>query len=414
MCLNFCIYNNRLIRFFNFFLVPIAISDYVITIRYQNIDCMRLRVIRDIRKRLLNFPFNNMKKIFSFSKQAVNIDKVKTKNDNIKNILVGVAVSVPLLIIIISLLASADMMFDYYIRNIKDLYEFIYEKINLVDIVWDIIMIIFFSMYCFGYIWSLKYEYKEDEIKEDYKWINPITILTILFLLCFIYLLFSIIQSSYLYGGNKHVLPSGFSYSKYARKGFFELLTVALINFSILTLSIKNVKVTSDKINKILNIFYTILLVFTGNMLFSSNYKLRIYEHALGFTRLRIYVHIFLFTLSIILVFGLIKIWNKNFNVFKFSLISIMVIYMAVNCVNIDKMIVNKNIQRYTETGKLDKEYIQSLSYDSIDAIEKNKDKLGQEIVKDYMERKKEYLKESYDHWYEYNYYKSKFLNTNI
>ncbi|WP_099188414.1 DUF4153 domain-containing protein [Tepidibacter mesophilus] len=411
MCLNFCIYNNNLIKLFNFFLIPIAISAYIITIRYPNIDYMSLKVITQIRKRLLNFPFNNMKKIFYFSKQAVNFNKTRTNHDNIKNILIGVVISIPLLVIIITLLASADMMFDYYIRNIKDLYEFVVAKINLADIVWDIAMVIFFSMYFFGYMWSLKYECEEDKIKEYYKWLNPVTILTILFLLCCIYLLFSIIQSSYLYGGNKHVLPSGFSYSRYARQGFFELLTVALINFSILIFSMKNVKITSDKINKILKIFYTMILVFTGNMLFSANYKLTIYEQALGFTRLRVYVHIFLFVLSIILVYGLINIWKKEFDIFKFSLISIMTIYMIVNCINIDKMIVNMNIQRYNKTGKLDKEYIRSLSYDAIDVIKDNQYKLDEKILKQEIKEEKEYLRESYDRWYEYNYYKSKFLD---
>ncbi len=414
MCLNFCIYNNSLIKVFNFFLVPIGISAYIITIRYENIDFMRLSSIRYIINRVLNYPFNNMKKIFSFSKQVVKNDKTKIKNDNIKSVLIGVVASIPLLIIVISLLASADMMFDYYIKNIKDVYEFIFKKINLVNITWDIITVIFFSMYFFGYIWSLKYEFEECKIKDDYKWINPVTILTVLFLLCCIYLLFSIVQSSYLYGGNKHVLPSGYSYSGYARHGFFELLIVALINFSILIFSMKNVKITSDKTNKILNIFYTVLLVFTGNMLFSSNYKLTIYEQALGFTRLRIYVHIFLFALSIILIFGLIKIWKNNFSVFKVSLISIMIIYMVVNCVNIDKMIVNKNIKRYSETGRLDKKYIRSLSYDAIDAIKENQDKLDKKLLREEIKEEKEYLQESYDNWYEYNYYKSKFLNTNI
>ncbi|WFD10806.1 DUF4153 domain-containing protein [Tepidibacter hydrothermalis] len=414
MCLNFCIYNNNLIRLFNFILVPIAISAYIITIRYENVDFMRISSVRYIMNRLLNSSFSNMKKIFSFSKQAVKNDKTKVNNDNIKSVLIGIVVSIPLLIIVISLLASADMMFDYYIRNLKDAYEFIIERVNLADITGDIIVVLFFSMYFFGYIWSLKYECEEYKIKDDYKWINPVTILTVLCLLCGIYLLFSIVQSSYLYGGNKHVLPSGYSYSRYARHGFFELLTVALINFSILIFNMKNVKITSDKINKTLNVFYTILLVFTGNMLFSSNYKLTIYERALGFTRLRIYVHIFLFTLSIVLIYGLIKIWKKNFNVFKFSLISIMIIYMVVNCVNIDKIIVNKNIKRYNETGRLDKKYIRNLSYDAIDAIKQNEYKLDTKLVEEYIKEEKEYLQESYDHWYEYNYYKSKFLHTNI
>ncbi|MEJ8553491.1 DUF4153 domain-containing protein [Tepidibacter sp. Z1-5] len=87
---------------------------------------------------------------------------------------------------------------------------------------------------------------------------------------------------------------------------------------------------------------------------------------------------------------------------------------MIVNCVNIDKMIVNKNIKRYNETGRLDKQYIRSLSYDAIDVINQNKYKLDTKLVEEYIKEEKEYLQESYDHWYEYNYYRCKFLNTNL
>lgn len=60
------------------------------------------------------------------------------------------------------------------------------------------------------------------------------TVLTALFVLCAVYLLFISMQAKYLFGAFWGALPEGFSYSEYARQGFFELCRVAAINIVIL------------------------------------------------------------------------------------------------------------------------------------------------------------------------------------
>ena len=60
------------------------------------------------------------------------------------------------------------------------------------------------------------------------------TVLTALLVLCVVYLLFISMQAKYLFGAFWGALPEGFSYSEYARQGFFELCRVAAINIVIL------------------------------------------------------------------------------------------------------------------------------------------------------------------------------------
>ena len=117
-----------------------------------------------------------------------------------------------------------------------------------------------------------------------------------------VYLLFSIVQFSYLYGGGNNILPSEFTYSEYARKGFFELVAVTIINFTILLSSMKFIKKGNKTINIISNVFLTLLVVFTLNMLFSAHYKMSLYEQTYGFTYLRIFVHLFMIMLFMLLI----------------------------------------------------------------------------------------------------------------
>ena len=57
-----------------------------------------------------------------------------------------------------------------------------------------------------------------------------------------IYILFCVIQFSYLFGGTGNNLAPGYTFAEYARKGFFELIVVTIINLSILVGSINFVK----------------------------------------------------------------------------------------------------------------------------------------------------------------------------
>lgn len=104
-----------------------------------------------------------------------------------------------------------------------------------------------------------------------------------------VYLLFSLIQFSYLYGGDK--LPVVFTYAEYARRGFWELLAVTVINLGILLSSMKFVKKDRGFYPVIL-VFLSLLIVFSLNLLFSAHFKMSLYERAYGLTALRTYVYL--------------------------------------------------------------------------------------------------------------------------
>jgi len=225
-----------------------------------------------------------------------------------------------------------------------------------------------------------------------------------------VYLLFSIVQFSYLYGGDSSLLPSGFTYSEYARKGFFELFAVTIINFTILLSSMKFIKKDNKTISFIANILLTLLVGFTMNMLFSAHYKMSLYEQTYGFTYLRIFVHIFMLMLFLLFIIALVGIWNRKVLINKVLLITVLIMYVALNYINVDKVIAQKNIDIYYKTQKIDVLYLENLSYDATAEIIKLKNDSNIEIyseVNRYLEfTKKELSEDSY--WYEFNYSKYK------
>ncbi|AOY76118.1 DUF4153 domain-containing protein [Clostridium formicaceticum] len=416
LSLSFSIYNNYVLKSINVIFIPFLIASYLITIRYENIKKIDIYFVGSVLKRVFVKAYSILPRFFTFSKEIKRDRKKLKENPTQKNIITGLLISIPLLVIILLLLTSADMMFKYYVDNIGSLFR----KLNTMRILGHTFVIIASTLYLFGFLWSFKYDEiayegkNADLIKTSWE---PVTIITIIFVINIAYLLFTIIQFSYLYGGGLHALPEGFSYAEYARKGFFELVLVTLINFSILLLSINLTKKSHKKVNTIANLSYSLLILFTVNMVVSANYKMYLYERAFGFTRLRIFVQAFMLLIGTLLIILLLGIWINKIPIFQYAVIATLVVYIGLNFINVDGLIAKGNILRYQETGIIDMNYMKQLSYDAIPQMTRlleAKDPNIRNAMKEHIQYQKEILDKEDDRWYGLNYYKSKLLNSHF
>lgn len=405
LSLSFGIHSNGILGFLNFIAIPLLLSASFILIRYENIYWSSMRFVLSVFERILPSSFENLRKPFVFVRNNVRKKERGKLSPKSRGILTGLLVSVPLLVIILPLLSSADSVFGYYTSNFFNNLE----KVNIGTTTWDIIRSLIIALYLFGFFWSFKYSFARDTkpFRVNGK-LEPITVLTVLVMINLVYLFFTVIQFSYLYGGETS-LPNGFTYAEYARRGFFELVLVTIINFTILLLSTVFTK-KETPLRSILNISYTLLIAFTINMLYSAHYKMSLYESAFGYTYLRIFVHFFLLLLLILFLIALAGIWLKKVPAAKLSIIAALLMYVFINYVNVDSIIAAKNIERYYQTGKIDIYYLTRLSYDAVPNVasfSKNSG-LNDNVRKDlkyYFDVKEKSLARDYK-WYEFNYSK--------
>lgn len=406
------IYTHEILRSINTMLVPALLVSCFMYIRYDSIKQIDFSFIISIFQKIFPTSFSTMFKSFRFTGEIIRSNKDAKGNTLQRSIIIGLLASIPLLFVILALLASADMVFNHYIENIVK----IFSISNLADTLFHIAITFIVSLYTFGFLWSFKYENptieKDPKFKKSGSW-EPITLITIIFVLCSVYLLFSIVQFSYLYGNGSAKLPMGFSYAEYARKGFFQLIVVTLINFILLILSIRFSKKGSAAITRAANLSYSLLIGFTYNMLFSAYYKLNLYEKAFGYTRLRISVEAFMILLGLLLTIVLVGIWKQKFPVLQSCFIVSITLYVLFNYINIDKIIAKNNIVRYQQTQQIDVYYLQTLSYDAseelIQLLNIGDAKIKAEI-QHYIKHEASYLHKNPRRWYEYNYYSYKFL----
>lgn len=309
--------------------------------------------------------------------------KIITKNENInKENLKRVAISLLIVFVVVGivliLLSSADMIFANLFSGIGNLFK----DINIgttFNIILRIAIIIIIYLLFLSLFLSIQKKNKKEErkIKESSGKYN-FTIKLLLIVLNIVYLVFCFIQLQSLFA--KINISNSFDYATYARTGFFQLMFVSFINFGLILISNRYYK-KEEKIIRILNL---LLVLFTIIIAVSAIYRMYMYETEFGLTYLRTFVYIALITEIIALVPIIAYIFNKKIDFIKWCFIVGISIYCIANYINIEKVIVSKNISR-NNIRPIDYKYISNIvSEDSYEILEerlRKKEITGEEKI---------------------------------
>lgn len=267
-------------------------------------------------------------------------------NDSAKKsykILIGIAISIPFVFIILSLLASADAIFNDL------LYKIIELDINIFSN-----LIVFIFAFIMSYIILLNYVISSNEKFEVNLKMNMDSTIISTFLVCinFVFLVFCFTQLGYvIFKDGFYKLPDGMTYAQYARSGFFQLLFVSVINFSVITIIINFMKGLNE--DKRVKMLLKLLVVFTLVLVVSSLYRIKMYTDAFGFTQLRLQVIVFLVVNFILLILTFIKLHNFKINIGKQITIVVLLGIIANSYVGNGFVAAKLNIDLYND-GKKD------------------------------------------------------------
>ncbi|MCK5566761.1 MAG: DUF4173 domain-containing protein, partial [Actinomycetia bacterium] len=162
-----------------------------------------------------------------------------------------------------------------------------------------------------------------------------------------------------------------YTYAEYARRGFFELVVVSVINFIIILIAVSFIRKENRKVHLASKILLSLLVGLTFVLLISAFYRMLIYEQAYGFTYLRIFVQAFMVLLFFLFIINIIYIWYTKLPIIKSYFVVTLIVYIVLNFSNVDLIIARNNIDRYIETGQIDMEYLKGLSYDAIPEMQR-------------------------------------------
>lgn len=314
--------------------------------------------------------------------------KEKQSHETLTKVLLGIVLALPVLLLVLALLMSADLMFENFVQNLP---EFIF----VID--FELLFrgfIILFSGFLFFSVFHIlgKGESPLASVERRRISFNSISAITILILLNTVYFIFVLFQFKYFFRGS---LPLGYTYAEYARKGFFELILVLLINWTILIGFLKTIQTEQGKLKLGFQVLASMLVSMSGIILISAFIRLTMYEGAYGFTLSRVLAHIFMIYLFLIFAYTFIRIWLEELPLLHFYVIVGIIFYAGIHGMNIEQFIINKNMDRYEETGKIDLHYLRDLTGAGtialIDLYEKDP---GLEDLEEIILNEKAYVKE--------------------
>lgn len=349
-------YDTALFYILNIVVIPTLVIFHLVLITSpKTFEWSNLNFIFYILRRLVDgIRYNAI--FIKYTSQLSKDSNNKKHFDVWKKILIGIGIAIPFLFIIINLLIKADTQFARILGNIPDFMTF------RGDFVFRIIIIVIITFLFFGFLQVLL-QRKVEIIQKD-GMIKPVSMdgvitLTVLLLLDLVYVLFVVIQFKYFFSGT---LEEGFTFAEYARRGFFELLFVTMINLTITVAVIYSTKLVQGFLKKAIQFTLSILVLSSAVILVSAFMRMLMYEDAHGFTFLRVLVHSFMIFLMFILAYTLVKIWLERLSLFHFYFIASLIYYVGINAINLDNIVVKQNIARYEETQKIDIHYLNQFS----------------------------------------------------
>lgn len=373
------IFSNQVFKVLNLMAIPILIvAQTVLLSRNNNFRWFSAKFIGDILFGLFIRPLMNLFTPFILLARIIKSKSNPGRYETVGKILIGVAISVPLLFVVTMLLASADQVFEHFLGNLPD----IFGDIAAGELFAQIIIALIIGFAAFSYIFGLAAPADRGALKppEDIKplqrfW-DPVIVVTVLVSINLVYVMFTLIQFSYLFGSVNLGLPKDFTYAEYARRGFFELVFVTLINLSILLGCIGFTKQGNRTADRIMKILMSLLVGCTMVMLISAHIRMSLYEEAYGYTYLRLLTHAFMFFIFALLIVAGYRVWVERVEILKWYISIALISYVLINYANIDVMIAKNNIERYRKTDRIDISYLTVLSYDAVPyTVELLKDK---------------------------------------
>ena len=182
-----------------------------------------------------------------------------------------------------------------------------------------------------------------------------------------LFIVFVVIQMRYLFGGTANITETGYTYAEYARKGFGELVAVAVLSIGLYML-LTTITRTDTRFSKIgLTALSVLLMANLMVILASSLQRIMLYEQAYGFSRLRTYTHVFIYWLAALIVTVVVlELLRRRGHIALALVITAIGFGASLAILNVDGFIVNRNVQRAAAGEELDLYYLNTLSTDAV------------------------------------------------
>jgi hypothetical protein len=216
-------------------------------------------------------------------------------------------------------------------------------------------------------------------------------------LLNILFFTFVAVQTQYLFGNAATVETTpGLTYSSYARRGFFELVAVALLVLPILLGADR--RHAPEKSKRPLRLQSLILVALVGCVIVSAMHRMRLYQNEYGLTELRWYTMAFMIWLAFLFALFCVTVLRDRRPVFVAGILaSGFTMILIIHALNPDQRIAASQFANAKAGRRFDPEYFRKLSADAVPIVTANAHLLPAHDREVYLEEKRAQLTKASD-----------------
>lgn len=318
--------------------------------------------------------FSNLKDAFKSFIPKENGNK-SNKTKKLKEVAIGIAVALPLCVIAIVLLVLSDDAFSSLLNKLLLNVELSFNFASVVpSLLMSAILFPFVASFSFS-IKNSKNKNKDKNLKNKMQKVAPTVVKTIMVLLLAIYFVYLFSQLAYFFSAFKNILPENyrFTYSEYARKGFFETTVLAILNLSVMAFSLIFTTRNGKKVDKTVKILSCIMCGFTALFVVTSISKIAMYVNRYGLTERRFAAAVFDLMLILCIVLFVVHLFAPKVPYAKILIVSCMIVVSLIFFISPAKIIAIYNTEQYLNDNikTIDIDHLDSLGADAVVQLEK-------------------------------------------
>lgn len=280
---------------------------------------------------------------------------------NIGGVALGLLMAAPVLLVVISGLAVADVVFGALFGRLFDWLEGLDALGVLMRTLWTAVLTLVF----FSALFFLRHEPKRSEGQEKLDPLPLSALITILALLTAVCAVFAAVQFKYLFGGEEAAAMSG-GWAEYARSGFFSLVGVAAI---VMATALACSRAGRESL--IGRVLVLALIALTFVILASAAYRLYLYVTAYGLSVMRLMAAWAILATGVCLVLTAVKTISAGFRFWPWAAGCVLVMWLCFAFVPLGSIIASYNVDAYLD-GRLeqvDATYLYSLGPGSLEPL---------------------------------------------
>lgn len=274
---------------------------------------------------------------------------------NLLLVFAGVCASIPLTILVVWLLGSADAVFSSLVSR---LFQDFFRLRTLISIGTSSLFaaVVFYSILC------TRFAPPKHEKGTCRRSGNPLAAVSFLGTIVLFYGTFCIIQIYYLFL-HQGSLPESMTYAQYAHQGFYQLVFVIFINLALVLGFLKYIRPTM-----LLRLTLAFISGCTVIMTASAAYRMVLYVACYHLTLLRLLVLWFLAMVTVLMAGIFRLIFKDSFPLFRYGILVVSVFYVVLAFARPDAVIARYNLT-HANVSHSDLYYLQSLSTDAAPAL---------------------------------------------